>query len=58
MLATELRQRGAEPLVLKGGLGKKARAAVIDELNAKVVPAGQPPLATDTTLGFDVPPRR
>lgn len=56
-LGIELRQRGAEPLVLKGGLGKKARAAVIDELNAESTPTGQLLLATGSYLGegFDSP---
>lgn len=56
-LAGELRQRGLEPLVLKGGLGKKARAAVIDELNAESAPTGQLLLATGSYLGegFDSP---
>jgi superfamily II DNA or RNA helicase len=56
-LAEELRQRGLEPLVLKGGLGKKARAAVIDELNADPASTGQLLLATGSYLGegFDSP---
>lgn len=56
-LGAELRQRGVEPLVLKGGLGKKARAAVIDELNADPAPNGQLLLATGSYLGegFDSP---
>jgi superfamily II DNA or RNA helicase len=56
-LDAELRQRGLEPLVLKGGLGKKARAAVIDELNAESAPTGQLLLATGSYLGegFDSP---
>jgi superfamily II DNA or RNA helicase len=56
-LAAELSQRGMEPLVLKGGLGKKARAAVIDQLNADPAPTGQLLLATGSYLGegFDSP---
>lgn len=56
-LAVELQQRGVEPLVLKGGLGKKARAAVIDRLNADPAPTGQLLLATGSYLGegFDSP---
>lgn len=56
-LAAELQQRGVEPLVLKGGLGKKARAAVIDQLNADPAPTGQLLLATGSYLGegFDSP---
>ncbi len=56
-LAAELQQRGIEPLVLKGGLGKKARAAVIDQLDADPAPTGQLLLATGSYLGegFDSP---
>ena len=56
-LATELRQQGIEPLILQGGLGKKARAAVIDQLNADPAPTGQLLLATGSYLGegFDSP---
>jgi superfamily II DNA or RNA helicase len=56
-LAAELHQGGVEPLVLKGGLGKKARAAVIDQLNADQAPTGQLLLATGSYLGegFDSP---
>ncbi|MFN0089011.1 MAG: TOTE conflict system archaeo-eukaryotic primase domain-containing protein [Acidimicrobiales bacterium] len=56
-LAVELQQRGVEPLVLKGGLGKRARAAVIDRLNADPAPTGQLLLATGSYLGegFDSP---
>jgi superfamily II DNA or RNA helicase len=56
-LAVELRQRGVEPLVLKGGLGKKARKAVIDQLDAHPAPTGQLLLATGSYLGegFDSP---
>ncbi len=56
-LSVELQQRGVEPLVLKGGLGKKARAAVIDQLNADPAPTGQLLLATGSYLGegFDSP---
>jgi superfamily II DNA or RNA helicase len=56
-LASELRQRGVEPLVLKGGLGTKARAAVIAQLDAESAPTGQLLLATGSYLGegFDSP---
>jgi superfamily II DNA or RNA helicase len=56
-LAAELSQRGMKPLVLRGGLGKKARAAVIDQLNADPAPTGQLLLATGSYLGegFDSP---
>ena len=56
-LAAEVSQRGMEPLVLRGGLGKKARAAVIDQLNADPAPTGQLLLATGSYLGegFDSP---
>lgn len=56
-LAAEVTQRGMEPLVLRGGLGKKARAAVIDQLNADHAPTGQLLLATGSYLGegFDSP---
>ena len=56
-VATELYQRGMEPLILRGGLGKKARAAVIDQLRADPAPTGQLLLATGSYLGegFDSP---
>ena len=56
-LATELTERGLEPLVLKGGLGKKARTAVIDRLTNDPEPSGQLLLATGSYLGegFDAP---
>ena len=56
-LAVELRRRGVEPLILKGGLGKKARAAVIDQLDGDAAPTGQLLLATGSYLGegFDSP---
>ena len=56
-LATQLQRQGVEPLVLKGGPGKKARAAVIDQLNADPAPTGQLLLATGSYLseGFDSP---
>ncbi len=56
-LAAELSQRGMGPLILRGGLGKKARAAVIDQLNADPAPTGQLLLATGSYLGegFDSP---
>ena len=56
-LAAMLEHDGLAPLVLKGGLGKKARAAVIEQLNADDVPSGQLLLATGSYLGegFDSP---
>ncbi len=56
-LAAMLEHGGLAPLVLKGGLGKKARAAVIEQLNADDVPSGQLLLATGSYLGegFDSP---
>ncbi len=56
-LAADLTARGLEPLVLKGGLGKKARTAVTDQLAADPAPTGQLLLATGSYLGegFDAP---
>ena len=56
-LAALLEQDGLAPLVLKGGLGKKARAAVIEQLNVDDAPSGQLLLATGSYLGegFDSP---
>jgi superfamily II DNA or RNA helicase len=56
-LAATLESDGLAPLVLKGGLGKKARAAVIDRLNTEDGPSGQLLLATGSYLGegFDSP---
>ena len=56
-LAAMLDNGGLAPLVLKGGLGKKARAAVIERLNAGDAPSGQLLLATGSYLGegFDSP---
>ncbi len=56
-LAALLERDGLAPLVLKGGLGKKARAAVIDQLSATSAPPGQLLLATGSYLGegFDSP---
>jgi superfamily II DNA or RNA helicase len=56
-LAALLEQDGLAPLVLKGGLGKKARAAVIEQLNGDDAPSGQLLLATGSYLGegFDSP---
>jgi superfamily II DNA or RNA helicase len=56
-LAATLERAGLAPLVLKGGLGKKARAGVIDRLNTGDGPSGQLLLATGSYLGegFDSP---
>ena len=56
-LTALLEQGGLAPLVLKGGLGKKARAAVIEQLKADDAPSGQLLLATGSYLGegFDSP---
>jgi superfamily II DNA or RNA helicase len=56
-LVAMLEHGGLAPLVLKGGLGKKARAAVIEQLNADDIPSGQLLLATGSYLGegFDSP---
>lgn len=56
-LAAFLEQGGVTPLVLKGGVGKKARAAVIEQLNAAAAPSGKLLLATGSYLGegFDSP---
>lgn len=56
-LAALLEQDGLAPLVLKGGLGKKARATVIEQLNTDSAPSGQLLLATGSYLGegFDSP---
>jgi superfamily II DNA or RNA helicase len=56
-LATRLIERGVEPVVLKGGMGARARAAA----NARLVPTGDgPPLLVVATghfvgEGFDCP---
>lgn len=56
-LATELRKLGADPQVLVGGLGKKARAAVSDEVSQRDPAAGFVIVATGSYLGegFDWP---
>lgn len=56
-LTALLEQDGLAPLVLKGGLGKKARATVIEQLNAADPTSGQLLLATGSYLGegFDSP---
>jgi superfamily II DNA or RNA helicase len=56
-LTALLEQDGLAPLVLKGGLGKKARATVIEQLNTDDAPSGQLLLATGSYLGegFDSP---
>ena len=48
-LAALLEQDGLAPLVLKGGLGKKARAAVIEQLNADDAPV-RPTVARDRVV--------
>ncbi len=56
-LAADLTTRGLEPLVLKGGLAKKVRTAVTDQLAADLSPSGQLLMATGSYLGegFDAP---
>ena len=55
-IANSLTGSGIEPLILKGGLGKKARAAILAELD-KPDARGQLLLATGSYLGegFDCP---
>ncbi len=57
-LASELRRLGHSPLVLQGGMGKRARAAVIKELGAPRPAGGLLLVATGSFLGegFDCPP--
>jgi len=58
-LCEQLRGQGRDPLVLKGGMGKKARAAILDALAAPPGPDGDGLLlvATGSYLGegFDCP---
>jgi superfamily II DNA or RNA helicase len=56
-LAADLSARGLEPLVLKGGLSKRTRTAVTDQLASDPAPTGQLLLATGSYLGegFDAP---
>ena len=57
LLANGIRERGATPLILEGGLGKHARAAILDEIDN--TPDEQPlvVIATGQYLGegFDCP---
>jgi superfamily II DNA or RNA helicase len=57
-LCEQLRSHGRDPLVLKGGMGKKARSAALATLTAPDPPGGLLLLATGSYLGegFD-PPR-
>ncbi len=57
-LVAELRRLGHSPLVLRGGMGKKAQAAVIKELGAPRPAVGLLLVATGSFLGegFDCPP--
>lgn len=56
-LAAALRERGHDPVVLRGGMGAKPRAAVLARLQPQ--PGGPPLLAVATGLyigeGFDCP---
>lgn len=56
LIAAQLAAAGARPLVLKGGMGKKARAAVLTQLDEPTA-RGQLLLATGSFLGegFDCP---
>lgn len=57
-IVDQLSQQGVEPLVLHGGLGKKARTAITDRL-AEPTPNGGLLLAATASLlgeGFDCPP--
>ena len=57
-IVAELRRLGHRPLVLRGGMGKKAQGAVITELNAPRPAGGLLLVATGSFLGegFDCPP--
>jgi superfamily II DNA or RNA helicase len=57
-LRSSLLSRGMNPLVLKGGMGKKARTAVLGELQQQSECGGALLLATGSFLGegFDFPP--
>ena len=55
--ASALRDRGHDPVILRGGMGTKARAAALDRLNPE---PGGPPLLVIATVqyvgeGFDCP---
>jgi superfamily II DNA or RNA helicase len=58
MLVEELRRREIGPLVLQGGMGKKARTKTLDELAARSAGGGVVLVATGSFLGegFDCPP--
>jgi superfamily II DNA or RNA helicase len=57
LLADGLRMRGVAPFVLKGGLGKRARAALLDEIENTSVEDPLVVVATGQYLGegFDCP---
>ncbi|MGH8908176.1 MAG: DEAD/DEAH box helicase [Egibacteraceae bacterium] len=57
MLAEQLRLLGRDPFVLKGGMGKKARARVFDSIAASASHGGLLLVATGPHLGegFDCP---
>jgi superfamily II DNA or RNA helicase len=58
MITTALQELGHDPVVLRGGMGAKARAAALDRLRPQ--PGGPPLLAVATGPyageGFDCPP--
>jgi superfamily II DNA or RNA helicase len=56
-LSAELRSRGMETVVMRGGMGKKARAAANSEMQAKASSGGLVLVATGSFLGegFDFP---
>jgi superfamily II DNA or RNA helicase len=57
LLADRLRKRGVSPFVLEGGLGKRARAAILDEIVRAAPDAPLVVVATGQYLGegFDCP---
>ena len=57
-VADSLRGRGVEPLVLRGGIGKKAHNAIVSTLSGVLAGEGVAVVATGSYLGegFDCPP--
>ena len=56
-LSAELQRLGIEPIVMRGGMGKKARASALAEMQAQASAGGLALLATGSFLGegFDLP---